>query len=834
MTDVKKMQASDQSRGLVGSIDHAPFKLGRYVLFTPQVSLSEEMRLKYSVSVRALCNFTAKHGDLDLRFTPAPSAQEGMAGHALVASRRHDIYQSEVSLEGDYKTLTVRGRADGYDPVNNQLEEVKTFRGDLHNMADNKRALHWAQVKIYGWLLCQARELKEINLALVYFDIASMQETPLVEHFTVAALKEYFENQCELFLDWAVRELAHRTARDAALGALAFPHTTFRPGQRELAEAVFKTASNGKCLLAQATTGIGKTIGTVFPLLKAMPKQRLDKLFFLAAKTPGRKLALDAFELIGKSSNDLPLRVLELVARDKSCEHPDKACHGDSCPLAKGFYDRLPMARYAAVQSASGGALDKTALREVALTHRVCPYYLAQEIATWADVVVGDYNYYFDTSALLHALTVSHQWRVGVLVDESHNMVERARSMYSAALSQRQLQAVHSAAPKVVRRVLDKLNRAFSDVHKTQVDNYLVVQEIPADFLKDLQQAIIVITDFLMANPTRVDADLQAFYFEALHFARMADSFGSHSMFDITLQQDEVPENTLLQITGNCATLNIRNIVPAPFLNPRFTAAHSVALFSATLSPPEFYKETLGLPLTTAWIDVASPFLPEQLYVAAVRNVSTRYNDRDQSLALIASLMAQQYEKMPGNYLAFTSSYIYLQKLRECFNQRYAHITTWAQTRQMDEAQREHFLRRFTTQSQGIGFAVLGGAFAEGIDLPGARLIGAFIATLGLPQVNAVNEEIKTRMSAYFETQGDAADKAYNYTYLYPGLQKVVQAAGRVIRTLDDTGVIYLMDDRFTRVEVQMLLPAWWQINEIAQFLPEKAAAVPKLAFSLI
>ena len=782
--------------------------------------------MTYCVSVRALCEFTAKHGDLDLRFTPAPSAQEGMAGHAMVASRRDASYLNEVTLEGNYKTLTVRGRADGYDPDGNQLEEVKTYRGDLHNMADNKRALHWAQVKIYGWLLCQAKGLKDINLALVYFDIASTQETPLIEHFTAAMLKEYFENQCELFLAWAERELAHRTARDGALTNLAFPHATFRPGQRELAEAVYKTASNGKCLMAQATTGIGKTIGTVFPLLKAMPKQRLDKLFFLAAKTPGRRLALDALELASSSTTRLPLRVVELVARDKSCEHPDKACHGDSCPLAKGFYDRLPQARYAAVQSAGSGALDKSAMRDVALQHRVCPYYLAQEMATWADVVVGDYNYYFDTSAMLHAMTVSHQWRVSVLVDEAHNMIERARSMYSAALNQSQLQAVHSTAPKAVRPVLDKLNRAFNDVHKTQVDSYLVVQELPVDLLKVLQQAITTITDFLVANPTRVDADLQAFYFEALHFARMADSFSAHSMFDITLNDGLAAGGAhadLLQASQGCAMLNIRNIVPAPFLNPRFTAAHSVALFSATLSPPQFYKDTLGLPLSTAWIDVASPFLPEQLAVRAVRNVSTRYNHREQSMALIAEMMAQQYERTPGNYLAFTSSYDYLQKLAHCFTLRHPHISTWAQTRQMNEAGREQFLSRFTPTSQGIGFAVLGGAFAEGIDLPGSRLIGAFIATLGLPQVNAVNEEIKTRMASYFEHEDETDDKAYNYTYLYPGLQKVVQAAGRVIRTQQDTGVIYLMDDRFTRPDVQSLLPGWWRVQHITQVLAEKA-----------
>ena len=761
-----------------------------------------------------------------------------MAGHTIVTGRRGADYQSEVGLEGDYKTLTVRGRADGYDPINNLLEEIKTYRGDLHGMADNKRNLHWAQVKIYGWLLCCAQNLSDINLALVYFDIASQDETPLTAHFTKAELKDYFEAHCELFLAWAERELAHRNARDLALNALAFPHPRFRPGQRELAEAVYKTASANTCLMAQATTGIGKTIGTVFPLLKAVPKQRLDKLFFLAAKTPGRQLALDALDLLARSAPQLPLRVLELVARDKSCEHPDKACHGDACPLAQGFYDRLPGARYAAVQAASTGALTKAALRHVALSHHVCPYYLSQEMAVWSDVVIGDYNYYFDTSALLYSLATNHQWRVSVLVDEAHNMIERARSMYSATLSQAQLHAVHAAAPKAVKQVLDRLNRAFSEVHQTQTEVYVGCAELPQNFLKVLQQTITTITDFLVANPTRVDGDLQAFYFEALHFARMAESFGTHSIFDITLQ-DGAPQsgmeiimstraantqkNIVLDNGLGFAMLNIRNVVPAPFLNPRFTAAHSVALFSATLSPPAFYKDTLGLPSNTAWLDVQSPFSAQQLRVAAVSNLSTRYQHRTQSLMPIADLMAWQYSAAPGNYLVFLSSYDYLQKLHAVFCQRHPHITTWAQNRQMAESDRTQFLDRFTSISCGMGFAVLGGAFAEGVDLPGKRLIGAFVATLGLPQVNAINEEIKKRMATYFDdaaqaeggADSEAADKAYNYTYLYPGLQKVVQAAGRVIRTQEDQGVIYLMDDRFTRPDVQALLPNWWQVERM-------------------
>lgn len=777
---------------------------------------------RYTVAVRTLCEFTAKHGDLDLRFTPAPSAQEGIAGHQLVASRRGPDYEPEVSLSGDYKSLTVHGRADGYDPANRLLEEVKTFRGDLHSIADNRRDLHWAQAKIYGWLLCVDRGLADINLSLVYFDVASMQETPLTEHFTAASLWEYFEMQCERFLQWAEQEMAHRTARDMGLEGLAFPHAAFRPGQRELAEAVYKTATAGKCLMAQATTGIGKTIATVFPLLKAAPRQRLDKIFFLAAKTPGRRLALDAFERISASRPASPLRVLELVARDKACEHPDKACHGDACPLAKGFYDRLPAARNAAVGVAASRALDRTALREVALAHHVCPYYLSQDLVAWSDVVVGDYNYYFDTSALLHGMTAGNQWRVAALVDEAHNMVERARKMYSATLDQAQLHAVHASAPRAVKATLERLNRSFNDLHKTQTAPWQLYAEMPVDFLKALQQTITTITDFLVANPTRVDGDLQAFYFEALHFSRMADSFAAHSMFDITLHlhaQGHAPDSHGAWGLDH-AVLNIRNVVPAPFLAPRFAAARSVALFSATLSPQEFYRDTLGLPDSTAWINVQSPFSHEQLEVAAVSNISTRYQHRAHSLTRIADLMARQYDSAAGNYLAFLSSYDYLQKLRMVFAQRHPHIPTWEQTRQMDEASREEFLQRFTATSRGIGFAVLGGAFAEGVDLPGRRLIGAFIATLGLPQVNPVNEEIRRRMGEWFEKDNEAGaqgreNRGYNYTYLYPGIQKVVQAAGRVIRTQLDEGVIYLMDDRFTQPEVQALLPLWWKVGRL-------------------
>ncbi|MNQ43243.1 ATP-dependent DNA helicase DinG [compost metagenome] len=751
--------------------------------------------MSYGIAVRALCEFTAKTGDLDLRFTPSPTALEGIVGHRTVASRRSASYQNEVALQGQYRQLTVRGRADGYDPGQNRLEEIKTYRGELERMPANHRQLHWAQAKIYGWLMCQKLQLAHINLALVYFDIVGEQETSLVETWSATALEDFFNVHCGLFLHWAEQEMAHRDARNQGTQALRFPHPDFRPGQRHLAESVFKAVSTGRCLMAQATTGIGKTLGTLFPMLKAWVPQQLDKVFFLTAKTPGRKLALDAAQVLVDSGDGLPLRVLEMVARDKACEHLDKACHGESCPLAHGFYDRLPAARAAASKVT---LLHQAALREIALEHQVCPCYLSQEMARWADLVVADYNYYFDFSALLFGLAQASQWKVAVLVDEAHNLVERGRQMYSASLDQSTLDSVRKTAPEALKKSLQRVNREWNALHKEPVAPYQAYASVPDKLLQTLASCTAAIGDYLNEHPQGLDGALQGFYFDALQFNRVAELFDEQFLFDISQRETRGKRNL--------SRLCLRNVVPAGFIRPRLTAARSVVMFSATLNPQRFYTDMLGLPPGTVWVDVESPFRAEQLKVRIINQISTRFVHRQASLGPIVELMADQYMARPGNYLAFFSSFDYLQQVQQLLAEQWPQITQWAQSRGMDETQRQTFLDRFTTRSQGIGFAVLGGAFGEGIDLPGARLIGAFIATLGLAQLNPVNEQLKQRMAVLFGA-------GYDYTYLFPGVQKVVQAAGRVIRTQQDQGVVMLIDDRFGEPKVQQLLPRWWSVD---------------------
>ena len=532
----------------------------------------------------------------------------------------------------------------------------------------------------------------------------------------------------------------------------------------------------------------------LFPALKALGKQSIDKLFFLVAKTSGRHAALDTLRALLGGSESPKLRVLEYAAKQRACVHPDRSCTPDSCPLANGFYDRLPHARAMAV---THNVLDQPTLKGISLEARVCPYYLAQELTRWSDVIVADYNYYFDASAALHALTVEHEWRVALLVDEAHNLVPRARAMYSASLNAQDLAVAMSSAPKVLVFQLARLNQAWHALERASDLAYTVLPALPEALVQEIDRTAMLIRDRLAEEPDMIADSGSQFYFDLLYFKQLVDSFGEHSLFDI--------DRDALGTSGRAA-LCIRNVSPAPFLAPRFSASAATVLFSATLTPEPFYRQLLGIPVSASWLDVASPFRAEQLSVRVMTALSTRYADRSTSIGAIVGAMAAQYRSRPGNYLAFFSSFEYLEQVARALQPAHPDIAVWQQTRHMDAAARDLFLQRFTLEGRGIGFAVLGGVFAEGVDLPGSRLVGAFIATLGMPQINAINAELQQRMQRLF-------GRGFEYTYLYPGLQKVVQAAGRIIRTTEDVGTLLLMDDRYTLAHVRALLPPWWKVQ---------------------
>lgn len=746
----------------------------------PSEAAAAPAELAYVVSVRALCDFAARCGDLDRRFTPSTSAEQGLEGHRLVTERRGTARRAEFTLRSRSGPLLVRGRADGVDEAAGIVEEVKTHRGALDRLPSNQRALHRAQARVYAAMLCEQQRRDRITVRLTYLDVDTLQETQIDEVCDADALVDEFARLRERFVDWARSELAHRQARDDALAGLGFAHDDFRVGQRALAESTYRAARRGRCLMAQACTGIGKTLGTLFPTLRAMPIAGIDKIYYLTAKGSGQTPPLEALAALGVGTT-LPLRVVRLVALEQACERPGKACHAASCDLASGFYDRLPAARRDAV--AAPGLLP---LREIAARHAVCPYYLAQEMVRWADVVVADYHYFFDGRALLAGLAAAHEWKIALLVDEAHNLVERTRAMYSGQLALRDLAHAGRLASGPVAAGLGRLH----DACRRQIDRTPTGAPEPRELLAPLEDACGTLDEALAASgPMMAATDpLLEIYFALRGFLRLLEALGEHSLFEARGEPD--------------AVLGIRNVVPAPFVGGRFARLHSAVLFSGTLSPCQYEIDLLGLPKDTVFVDVDAPFQSAQLAIRHVR-ISTRFADRGASVAPIGRLIARQFQERPGNYLAFFSSFDYLAAVHEALVRRHPKIPAWRQERGMSPADRQAFLDRFEPAGQGVAFAVLGGSFAEGIDLPGDRLTGAFVATLGLPVVDAANEAVRDRLEALF-------DVGFDYAYLIPGLRRVVQAAGRVVRSPSDRGIVYLIDPRFGRQAVRRLLPKWW------------------------
>jgi len=745
------------------------------------------------VAVRTLCEFAARRGDLDFRYTPAPSAEDGIRGHQKLQSRRGYGYKSEYSLTGECLGLEISGRVDCYNPHRGLVEEIKTHRGDVSRIREHQRALHLAQLRAYGALLCRQEKRKKLDLSLVYYDLGRDRETAITASASADELWQELEELCRAYRAWARQEEQHRELRDALLSSLAFPFPRFRPQQRQLAETVYRNSVRGDALLLEAPTGLGKTLGTLFPALMAMPVAGHDRLFYLTCRNTARQLAMDALERLREAQEQpavWPLRSLELVARDDACEHPDKACHGDSCPLARGFFDRLPDARAEAV--ATTGPLTREVLARIGRGHDVCPYFLAQEMARWCDLVVADVNRMFDQSALLHGLIRQNDWRTGIMVDEAHNLVDRGRGMYSVRLDQQRLLQLRKTAPRPLKPHLDRTARAWQGLAgntHTGEDQGVFLDNLPWKLITSLQGLVSAITDYLADNPP--DLPLQELLFESLAFMKLAESFGDHSLCEYR------------RPGRGRASLTLQNLVPADFLRERFAAASSVLLFSATLSPGTYYRDLLGLPEDTCFTSLPSPFSSDQLQVHFTPDISTRQADREASVGAIARLIADQYRRRPGHYLAFFSSFRYLDQVTRALSELAPDVPWRAQHPAMTPAQREGFLAGFREPAGSVAFAVLGGVFSEGIDLPGEQLIGAFVATLGLPPFDAWHEILRQRLQQRFGA-------GYEYTWLIPGLQKVAQAAGRVIRTPEDRGVIWLIDDRFLWPGVRNLLPGWW------------------------
>lgn len=745
------------------------------------------------ISIRSLCEFAARTGDIDMRYTPAPTAAEGIEGHQRLQRKRPASYTAEFPLELEIEGLLLRGRADGVDLSQRRIEEIKTHRGDLDRQSAGQRALHWAQLRAYGAILCRQQDWDSVNLRLTYLEIATDEVTELDENASSEALWQELLKLVADYKHWHQILQQARTERDASLKSLRFPYSEFRKGQRDLAESVFKAIRTERQLLLEAPTGSGKTLGTLFPALRAMATDDVDKLLYLTTRNTARGVGLEGLDQLRQansaklsSAQTVPLRVVELCSKEAGCVEPDRLCQGESCPLAKGFFDRLPAARKAAF-ARSDINLSVYELRKIAETYQICPYYFGQEMARWADLIVADINQYLAPTALLSAYLQQDEWQAIALVDEAHNLVSRCRDLYSVELAQQQFK--FDTKLLKLKKALDGVSRGWQEACKGLEAEPTFDEQPPEKLEFALQSLCSELSEVLAAQPDNLE--LQQMLFAASGYLKLAEVFGEHSVV-----RRAKPHR-------GCAELAILNLDPSIFLAPRWSALKSVTLFSATLKPFDYYQQLLGLEPDCARGSLPSPFLPDQLSVRLCSSIDTRYQVREHSVEPIAQLLIQQFRQRPGNHLFFASSFSYLRQIAQAIEAHEPDIHLHLQTSGMTQEERQSYLDSFTEQSQLLGMAVLGGLFSEGVDLAGDRLIGVSVATLGLPPFDALHQLMRKRFEERF-------GQGYEYTYLYPGMQKVVQATGRLIRTHEDRGELTLIDPRFARPEIRALLPGWW------------------------
>lgn len=762
------------------------------------------------LSVRRLVEFLLRGGSIDSRISGFDRANEGARIHRRLqraAKSEHPDYRPEVCLCQEYDCegvhYTLEGRADGIytqDGIT-VIEEIKSTALPVADITEDHAPEHWAQGQVYAAIYALQNDLPQISVCLTYFQVDEEVTLCFTRCYTAAELTAFVQDLLARYAPWAKRAARWQADHRAAMRALAFPFAEYRPGQRGMIAQVYKVCQEGGQLLCQAPTGIGKTMSVLFPALKAVGSGVGGPVFYLTARGTTRTAAETALDLLRAPDPGLPLRSVTLTAKDKICLCEIRECTPEACPYANGYFDRIKDALWDALDHDTG-ALTCEVLQTYAQKHRVCPFELGLDLSLWSDVIIGDYNYLFDPVVRLQRFFESRGDYL-FLIDEAHNLPDRAREMYSAAL----YKSAFLDAKKRLGKSRGKLKNALDKVNSHMIQwRHRCEEEPDARFGKvffskerdeEFDRLLTRLAEALQVwleehrEPDETHAAFLQLYFDVRDWLRVADTFDEHFVLQVCAYGGEVQASQLC-------------LDPSAFLASSFALGHAAVLFSATLAPPGYYKDLCGIPEARA-AALRSPFAPEHFALCCARNVSTRYQDRESSYAAIAAYLHALVSARTGNYLAFFPSYAYLAKVYQIFCEQYPHIATLRQENDMDESDRASFLARFApapTQTL-LGFAVLGGVFGEGVDLTGDRLIGVAVISPGLPQVSARQEQLREHFQ---QTRGSGFD----YAYRYPGMNKVLQAAGRLIRTPEDRGVVLLIDDRFTASANTRLMPPHW------------------------
>ncbi len=747
------------------------------------------MAQRLKLGVRELVEFCYHSGDLGYEDGPGIKAMEGLRTHQEIQRRYRDRAESEVAVKIsahiDDIEIELGGRIDllfaGERPP--RIEEIKTVFA--HSPGDAEDAIHWAQLKCYGACYARANDLDVVDLSLNLVDLFKREERRHKRSFSQEELDAFVDETLRQYLHWYRLVETQRAMTREQARAMPFPFVEFRNQQRQFAAEVYRAVRDCRNLIVEAPTGSGKTVSTLFPALKAIGEDQCDQVVYLSAKVSGQQQAVKTLDTM---EADVSYLVIQAKARSCRCNIDTAEVDEDGrCKRCIGFFDRLPKAREQLLRQRK---LDVDQIQQTATEFRLCPFELALQMLAWVDVVICDFNYVFDPLVQLSYFRTDQRRKL-LLIDELHNLVDRARGMYSARLSRAQIKnAISIGNSRTISAALESMQRSLDSSLRAQPDDDSIADSVPPELQRACQRFGEKLGFDIFSNKN-IAAETLEFSREVFRFQTIAQLFASHHR---ALGSKPVETRALKLMCLNAFE----------YLAECYPLFHAVCGFSATLSPPDYFRRALGLDRDCKSLSLDSAFPSHHLAVRIGDYIDTRYREREAYIGHICDSIAACYRARPGNYLVFFSAYHFMQQAHREFTRRYPEIDSLLQQRDFDELAQKQFLSAFFADNRQMGFAIMGGRFAEGIDYRGEALIGAIIVGVGLPQANGEQRLIQQD----FETlQLDGFD----YAFRFPGLIRVKQSAGRVIRDASERGVVVLLDRRFRQAGYARQLPRYWE-----------------------
>jgi len=761
------------------------------------------MKKLIKISVRAFVEHLLRQGDLSSVFdlSSRTSGYSGLRAHQKIQKSRPDTYHSEVPvfyrIDNESLTLDIQGRIDGVYRQNGSvvIEEIKTTRRDLDNFIAEQNSLHWAQVKTYAAMYSLENNIDNIQAQLTYCQLETGEIKTFFQEISNEELHLFFLDLASQYLDWMERIESWQSARSEAILNANFPYSSFRLGQLQMVEDVSHTIQNQEQMIIQAPTGTGKTIAALFPAVKALAQGHVEKIFYLTARTTGRVIAEKT--LMKLNTKNLQIKFVTLTAKEKICFNPDKNCTSEECPYAKGYYDRLAEARESLFRQ---DEFTRETILEIAEFYEICPFEFSLDLSLWVDCVICDVNYAFDPRVYLRRFFLENSLNCTFLIDEAHNLVDRSREMFSARITKGgflELRRKLDNKKSEIYTLIGEINNTLLERKQALGDEvYAWDKDCPEDLLSLLKRLVLSLERKVTANPqSPLNQILLDHYFEVNWFCKVADMYDDNYV-------------TCLEQKGRDLTVKLFCVDPSTHLSAALERTNSAVLFSATITPMSYFAQILGCREDVQKRILPSPFPPENLCLLASKSVSTLYRHRSHTKNDLAKTIGSLVNAKKGNYLVFFPSYAYMDMVFPLYEQLFPHHTMLVQTQGMGEDERLLFLEHFSYENNNtlVGFVVMGGIFGEGIDLMGDRLSGAVVVGVGLPGLSLERELIRV----HFE---EKQMPGFNYSYLYPGMNRVFQAAGRVIRSEEDRGAILLVDTRYSLPQYASLFPSDWQVR---------------------